>query len=68
MIQVEREIYCVVDTIAFIDGSVEAKHYSVDLSINLSFHLDRSYQFFYIYIYVHIYIYMCVCVCVCVCG
>ena len=30
------------------DGSVEPKHYSVDHSINFSFHLDRCYQFFYI--------------------
>ena len=30
------------------DGSLEPKRYSVDLSINLSFHLDRFYQFFYI--------------------
>ena len=30
------------------DGSVELKRYSVDLSINLSFYLDRCYQFFYI--------------------
>ena len=30
------------------DGSVEPKHYCVDFSINLSFHLDRCYQFFYI--------------------
>ena len=30
------------------DGSVEPKRYRVDLSINLSFHLDRCYQFFYI--------------------
>ena len=28
--------------------SAEPKHYSVDLSINHSFHLDRCYQFFYI--------------------
>ena len=50
-------------------GSVEPKRYSVDLSINLSFHLDRCYQFYYvlsdynllftlhIYIYIYIYIY-----------
>ena len=30
------------------DGSAEPKRYSVDLSINHSFHLDRCYQFFYI--------------------
>ena len=30
------------------DGSVEPKRFSVDFSINLSFHLDRCYQFFYI--------------------
>ena len=29
------------------DGSVEPKRYNVDLSINLSFRLDRLYQFFY---------------------
>ena len=29
------------------DGSAEPKRYSVDLSINPSFHLDRCYQFFY---------------------
>ena len=30
------------------DGSAEPKRYSVDLSINHSFHLDRCYQFLYI--------------------
>ena len=39
------------------DGSVEPKHYCVDWSINLSFHLYHCYQFFYIYIYIYIYIY-----------
>ena len=44
-IQVEGEVYLEVNTIAFL-------FYSVDLSINLSFHLDPCYQFFYIYIYI----------------
>ena len=49
------------------DSSVELKRYSVDLSINLSFHLVHCYQFFYIllnynplftfHIYIYIYIY-----------
>ena len=55
--------------------SAEPKHYSVDLSINHSFHLDCCYQFFYILsdynplftLHIYIYIYMCVCVCVCMC-
>ena len=34
------------------DGSAEPKRYSVDLSINHFFHLNRCYQFFYIYIYI----------------
>ena len=38
------------------DGSVETKHYCVDFSINLSFHLD----YLVIYIYIYIYIYVCV--------
>ena len=33
------------------DGSVEPKRYSVDLSINLSFHLDYLVINLYIYIY-----------------
>ena len=32
------------------NGSVERIRYSADLSINLSSHLDRRYQFFYTYI------------------
>ena len=54
------------------DGSAEPKRYSVDLSINLSFHLNRYYQFFYIYIYIYIYddeeggLRVCVCMCMCV--
>ena len=50
------------------DDSVEPKRYSVDLSINLSFHLDRCYQFFYILsdynplftFHIYIYIYICI--------
>ena len=52
------------------DGSVEAKRYCVDLSINLSFHLDRCYQFFYIlsdYNPLFTFHSSCVCVRVCVC-
>ena len=55
-IEVKRDIHWVVDTIAFrffYDCSVEPKLYSADLSINLSFHLDRCYQFFYINIYIY---------------
>ena len=41
------------------DGSVEPKRYSVDFSINLSFHLDYlviNFSTYVIYIYIYIYI------------
>ena len=40
------------------DCSVEPKRYSVDPSINHSFHLDRCYQFSYTHTHTHTYIYI----------